>query len=152
MFRTDILRRSSGFRIDGPGEDWDLFLRMTEISRVANLDEILYLYRVHRKSTTVLNARRVGLRYAHACECARLRSAHGQETSFEDYCDRQKQRPFWRRWIAELDAYSLACYREGLNRIVNENPLSGHLRIILAAILSPERLMQRIRRAMRTVK
>jgi glycosyltransferase involved in cell wall biosynthesis len=152
MYRTDILQRSGGFRIDGAGEDWDLFLRMTELSRAANLDDILYLYRAHRNRTTVKQARKVRLRYAHACECARTRCAGGVETSFDDFCARQLMRPFWQQWAEKLEAYSSYCYREGLQRALNEGHVTGYLRIGLAATLSPRRLAQRVQRSMRSAR
>lgn len=55
MFRTKLLQKLGGYRIDGAGEDWDLFLRATEIGRCANLGEVLYLYRVHDSSTNAVS-------------------------------------------------------------------------------------------------
>src|SRR5919108_619266 len=53
MARTALLQQIGGYRIAGSGEDWDLFLRMGEISDLANLSEILHLYRVHAGSVSV---------------------------------------------------------------------------------------------------
>ena len=55
MIRAEVLKRLGGFRIAGYGEDWDLFLRLTEASGVANLNEILYFYRLNPQSTNLLN-------------------------------------------------------------------------------------------------
>ncbi len=56
MMRTDALRDIGGWR---PGYDWvedlDLFLRLTERGRVANLREPLYAYRRHVESVCFRN-------------------------------------------------------------------------------------------------
>ncbi len=57
---TVMMRKSSFLQIGGyraefkyGAEDYDLFLRMAEIGRLANLPEILLQYRLHFKSVTV---------------------------------------------------------------------------------------------------
>ena len=40
-FRTDLAKSVGGYRISGEGEDWDFFLRMSEITHLANFDEVL---------------------------------------------------------------------------------------------------------------
>ncbi|PYQ97187.1 MAG: hypothetical protein DMF96_15645 [Acidobacteria bacterium] len=47
MFRTEALRAVGGYRISGIGEDWDLFLRLGETTRLANLESRLYRWRIH---------------------------------------------------------------------------------------------------------
>jgi glycosyltransferase involved in cell wall biosynthesis len=152
MFRTKLLKACGGFRIYGAGEDWDLFLRMTELCRVANLDEILYLYRVHKGKTTTVQAEHVRLRYAHACECARVRCEGGVEKNFSDFCERQRTRPLWKRWAEQLDECASSIYREALQYILNGCPLKGYARLMLAAMLSPKRLAQRVQRAVRAAR
>lgn len=152
MFRTEVLQKAGGFRIDGAGEDWDLFLRITELSRVANLDEILYLYRIHRSSSTGVQAKHIGLRYAHACECARIRCLGGEEPTFDEFCVMQQKRPLWKQWIGNIDAHASACYREAMEEILNGIGWTGYLRLVLAVALSPGRLAQRASRTLRAVK
>lgn len=66
MYRTDIARAVGGYRaaID-LAEDSDLWLRMAERTRIANLPETLVLYRVHRESQT-------GRKQVRMAFCARL--------------------------------------------------------------------------------
>jgi hypothetical protein len=45
MLRTSIIRNIGGFRVAGSGEDWDVWLRMGEVSRLANLDQVLLVSR-----------------------------------------------------------------------------------------------------------
>lgn len=54
MMRTEILRRAGGYSADYPyTEDYELWLRMAEISRLANLPEPLLRYRLHLGSVSV---------------------------------------------------------------------------------------------------
>jgi glycosyltransferase involved in cell wall biosynthesis len=51
MMRREALERIGGYRVETePAEDLDLFLRLAEVGRVANLEETLLRYRVHLKS------------------------------------------------------------------------------------------------------
>ncbi len=51
MMRTSAIQRAGGYRPDRvPIEDLDLFLRLTEIGRAANLPDILLHYRQHLQS------------------------------------------------------------------------------------------------------
>ena len=56
MFRTSVFEQTGVFRIQGAGEDLDLFLRMTEHTQVANLDQVLCHYRLHASSTNAQQA------------------------------------------------------------------------------------------------
>ncbi len=53
MMRTETLRRVGGYRAEYyPSEDGDLFLRLAEIGRLANLPDVHLKYRLHPQSTT----------------------------------------------------------------------------------------------------
>jgi glycosyltransferase involved in cell wall biosynthesis len=67
MIRTDAIRRLNGYRVDYcPAEDFDLWLRLAEIGRLANLPEVLLSWRLHDKN--VGHAR-------HAAQLAMMRNA-----------------------------------------------------------------------------
>jgi glycosyltransferase involved in cell wall biosynthesis len=149
MFRTSVFERTGLFRIGGAGEDWDLFLRMTEETRVANLPQILCYNRMHRGSTNLRQARTVRLRYAHARECAGRRKASLPESDFEDFCERESQRPFWTRCADHLDQVSACQYRMALETILGGGAIGGYGRLLLASLLSPHRVAQRISRTLR---
>lgn len=53
MMRTEAVRKIGGYRDVKMGEDIDLFLRLAEVGRLANIPEILLQYRVHAKSITM---------------------------------------------------------------------------------------------------
>jgi glycosyltransferase involved in cell wall biosynthesis len=53
MMRTQTLRQIGNYRLEfEPAEDLDLFLRLAEVGRLANLGEVTLKYRMHLKSVT----------------------------------------------------------------------------------------------------
>jgi glycosyltransferase involved in cell wall biosynthesis len=53
MMRTQTLRQIGNYRPEfEPAEDLDLFLRLAEVGRLANLGEVTLKYRMHLKSVT----------------------------------------------------------------------------------------------------
>lgn len=73
MMRTAVLREVGGYRKAFEwAEDFDLWLRLAERGRLANLNEALVKYRLHRRSVSHLRAaeqrRRVDLALIEACD------------------------------------------------------------------------------------
>jgi glycosyltransferase involved in cell wall biosynthesis len=149
IFRTSVFEQTGVFRIHGAGEDVDLFLRMTEHTRVANLDEVLCHYRLHSSSTNSQQAEMLLRRYAHASECALLRERHLPESSFEEFCERQSRRSLWARKLEEMDLRSGVQYRRGVLDLLDGSRVRGYARFGVAALMSPQRLVQRALRAVR---
>ena len=58
MFRRYSLERVGGYRTEfEPAEDLDLFLRLAEVGRLANVESIVLEYRVHLRSVSLTRAR-----------------------------------------------------------------------------------------------
>ena len=150
MLRAGILKDLGGYRIAEGGEDWDFLLRLTEATRVTNLNEILYLYRLNPQSTNLRQAGLVHARIAHACDCAQRRSVNRAETSFEEFAAKQNQRPFWNRWVDLLDQAAATHYRKSMAEILDHESV-GYARLLVASALSPRRLVQRGRRTLRSL-
>jgi glycosyltransferase involved in cell wall biosynthesis len=150
LLRAQILKGLGGYRIAGGGEDWDFLLRLTEATRVANLNEIFYLYRLNPESTNSRQARLVHARIAHACDCAQRRSVNRAETSFEEFAAGQNQRPFWKRWPDLLDQAAATQYRKSMAEILDHESV-GYARLLVASALSPRRVLQRVRRILRSL-
>jgi hypothetical protein len=146
MFRAEVFRALGGFRIPGAGEDWDLFLRATEVTRVANIDALLYWYRIHLNNTNFRQARTLRLRYAHACDSARRRAEGQGELPFAKFVELQSAVPAWSAIAADLDQFSALQYRKALGEILDGRPAIGYARLAMAAGCSPGRLLQRLRR------
>jgi glycosyltransferase involved in cell wall biosynthesis len=149
MIRREVLARVGNYRIGGAGEDWDLFLRLTEATRVANMPDVLYLYRLHGSSTNVRKAAEMRVRYAHACATARARENGLPEPDFEAFSAEQARRPLLERVEEVLDARSSLLYRRGITDVLHGRKLGGYGRLALAAAVSPRRLAGRLRRALR---
>jgi glycosyltransferase involved in cell wall biosynthesis len=150
MFRAEILRQLGGYQIAGAGEDWDLFLRATEITQVANVDEPLYWYRIHLNNTNFQQARTLRLRYAHACDCARRRAEGLAKLSFSEFVDCQSSISIWRAIVDDLDQFSGLQYRKAIGEILDGRAARGYARLAMAAGCSPGRLLQRLRRQFRS--
>lgn len=149
MCRTSILREIGGYHTSGIGEDWDMFLRMGEVSRLANLKEVLYLYRVHPGSVSVRHLAQVRMRYAHACQCAQRRAEGRFEITFDEFLAEQCARRFWQRAAEVMDLYALAQYRRAVADILSPHWARGYARLAYAGLCSPRWTSQRISRAIR---
>jgi len=151
MCRTSRLKEIGGYRIDGIGEDWDLFLRMGEASKLANLEEILQLVRVHSGSVCGQSLPRIRGQIAFACHCAKRRAEGRPEITFDQFLAERRARPFWQRAVDQMDWYALSQYRRALSDILSAHPGSGYARLAWAALCSPRWTAQRIARTMRRI-
>jgi GT2 family glycosyltransferase len=91
MFRTDLARRLGGFRpAFRAAEDYDLWLRIAETAKIANLPEPLVDYRWHEENVTHRNA----IRQAFSVRLAQ-RAALGRRQSGRDPADGLAEPPDW---------------------------------------------------------
>jgi glycosyltransferase involved in cell wall biosynthesis len=102
MFRTDLARRLGGFRpAFRAAEDYDLWLRLAESTRIANLPEILVEYRWHGGNVTSRNA----IRQAFSVRLAQ-RSARARRETGKDPAGSLAIPPDWRAPIADASFYA----------------------------------------------
>ena len=146
MCRTDVLKTIDGYRIRGAGEDWDMLLRMAEVSRVANLRRILQAYRLHAHSATVLSAKIYNERYAHSCHCARLRANGKMEISFKAFMAKQRNKSVIWHACNTTDMYAKLQYRRALSEILGTHPATGWARLAWSGICYPPRSMHYFKR------
>jgi glycosyltransferase involved in cell wall biosynthesis len=143
MFRTDDLRRCGGYRVQGRGEDWDMFLRLCEVAAVANLPDKLYWWRLHRgnqdwrKMTTELFA------VKHAIACATARDSHRPEVSFESFLFAQS---LGKRWGNAIEARGAVHYRKSLCAFALHRRFAGCWHLLIAGVMCPRRAARRIAR------
>ena len=149
MCRTSILKKVGGFRVDGSGEDLDMWLRVGEVSKMANLDEILLAVRLHFLSVNVRHQAEIRARYAHSRHSAKRRAERQPELSYAEFLALYRARPFWQQWAETLDIYSNSQYRRALVEILDNNLARGYTRLAWAALCSPPRSIQRIFRVVR---
>ena len=147
--RASIIKKIGGFRVDGCGEDLDFWLRMGEISRLANLNEVLYGCRIHSASVNTRHQAEVQRRYAHARSCAQKRAIGQPELTYNEFLVQYSARPFWQRGVEVMDVYALGQYRRALAEILSSHRVRGYVRLIWAALCSPRWTAQRLSRAIR---
>ncbi|MBI3436795.1 MAG: glycosyltransferase [Proteobacteria bacterium] len=93
LFMASIARRLGGYRpAFEAAEDYDLWLRMAELGKVANVPEIVVQYRVHDRNVSTNNEIRQLFSTRLAQRAARLRRTTGV-----DPCDRLADPPDWNR-------------------------------------------------------
>jgi len=148
MFRTDALRRIGGYRVEDVGEDMDLYLRLCESCRAANLDQVLYAYRIHPDSINSRSSRRCRLHYDHARQNARCRARGRSEIPFEQFLARQKHKPRWRRWADRMDEFAFGQYRKAICEILDRRRIGGRIRLAFSACCSPSRTWGRLLRTL----
>jgi glycosyltransferase involved in cell wall biosynthesis len=146
MGRTELFRRLGGYWPDGVAEDWDLYLRMGEVSRLANLDRVLLSVRVHGASINGSRVREVRRRIGFACEQARRRRAGELPLEYHEYLASRQAAPLWQRLGERLDTYAMGQYRRALAETLGARPWCGYARLAWAALCSPSRTAQRLSR------
>jgi glycosyltransferase involved in cell wall biosynthesis len=149
MCRTSVIKDIGGYRVDTVGQDWDMFLRMGEASRLANVNTVLHLYRCHGRSANARHQLEVRTQHAYACHCARRRAEGRPEISFAEFLTEHRARPLWQRVAEAMDVHALAQYRRGLAEILSSHRVSGYTHMISAALCSPMWTAQRLSRSIR---
>jgi hypothetical protein len=126
-----------------------MMIRVGEASQLANLDEILHYYRVHRASLNGSSMYRVRLSIDYACELARRRERNLPEISVVQFEARRRARPVLERRLELLEHYALSQYRMAIADICGGRPIWGRLRLAWSAICSPGLTVRRIARMLR---
>ena len=142
--RTALLKQIGGYRISGCGEDWDMLLRIGEISRLANVDRVLYLYRLHPNSDNATKLAEIQVACAYASHNAIRRAKNCPETTYADFVAAQPAQSFWRHMADWVDRYAFTQYRRALLEVLSARKLRGYARLGWAAFWSPQRTWQRI--------
>ena len=147
VFRTEALRAVGGYRISGIGEDWDLFLRLGETTRLANLESRLYRWRIHPGNINLkkIATEQRGIRYARYC--ARRRQARLSEPDLQSFSMRAE--PVLERLQQFCKSLSLVHYRLALRSFGRGSGLQGGLHLTIASVLAPQRSIRRIAQMVR---
>lgn len=150
MMRTSVIQGINGYweyrELD---DDTDMMLRMGEAAQLANLDEPLYLYRVHQGSLSGSGMRRVRFSYEYSIELAQRRQLGRPPITPDEYRRIRESRPWYRRMLDPIDIHARCQYRIAVEEILGGRPLHGRARLAWAALCSPALTVQRIRRMLR---
>jgi glycosyltransferase involved in cell wall biosynthesis len=102
MFRTELVRRLGGFRpAFRAAEDYDLWLRIAETAKLANLPETLVAHRWHSENVTNRNA----IRQSFSVRLAQ-RSARARRDTGKDPADGLTSPPDWRAPATDASFYA----------------------------------------------
>ncbi len=149
MMRTELLKSIGGYWKKPLIDDWDMMLRMGEISQMANLDQVLLHYRVHTGSLNGTSMLRMHRHIQYAIDCAKRRQSGQPEREFSEFESQLGQRAWAERFSERLHVYAMTQYRLAVAEIQGHRPLLGRCRLAWAAACSPARALQRLRRILR---
>ena len=149
MLRTELLRQVGGYWTLPMGEEYDMMLRLGEVSQLANLDRVLLLYRVHQGSLTGKAMRLAQFRIALACELARRRRAGAPRITPEEFQALRDARPWLSRAVESFDIHARRQYRVAVAEMCGHHPLRGRARLAWAALCSPRLTVERVIRVVR---
>jgi hypothetical protein len=143
MMRTKVLIEAGGYRIKGIGEDWDMFLRLTEHTKVENLEGVFYYWRLHSANIKFGKTRteQLGIEYAKCC--AGIRNRGLAEIDLNDFV-RQRKRRLSTTISDALNTLALVQYRQALKELSENKKLLGGFRMAIGSALAPRRAARRV--------
>jgi hypothetical protein len=146
MFRMTLAQQIGGYWSLQLVDDWDFMLRMGEISRLANLERIVHLYRVHEASITGSGTRRMRLSIDFACELARRRAAGLPAITPEKFQIQRDGQGWCQRVRNAIDIYSRRQYRAAVAELYGAHRWRGTARLTWAAMCAPRLTIERLER------
>jgi glycosyltransferase involved in cell wall biosynthesis len=152
IFQTEAARSFGGYRIGGAGEDIDFCLRMIDCGRAANLQDVVYSYRIHESSIGMTRRADLHLGYSYAIECASCRRQGQPEPSFQGFKADWSKRSQGKRLLEKLDDIAEIHYRRGLIAARSGQFLAGPLHLFLATLLRPRSAINRFGTLLRRSK
>ena len=151
MMRTELVREVNGywpFRL--VAEDYDFFLRLGEISRLATIDRVLYHTRFHMASINGRGMLQMRRSVDYARDRAQRRHDKLREIYFEEFIDSRTEASLWRQSIEAIDAYARSQYRASVAEFCGGRPVIGYSRLAWAALCAPTLTLRRIFRTLRS--
>lgn len=142
MMRKSALESVGGYWDQGFGEEWDLFLRLSEVGKLANLDRHVLDYTFHQSGMNAsgMDAMRSGIALA---ICNYRRRAQGlKELDRDTYL---ADVGWWQHLCIRAQSRSLKAYRKSM-LVGTSNPMAGRLLLAPAALLWPPFAARRITR------
>lgn len=146
MMRTQLLREIGGYWKLRLIDDWDMMLRMTEITQAHNLNEVLHHYRVHRGSLNGSRMKEMRFAYDYSIDAAIRRQESRTSISPEEFRQSLSKRPLAARIFACLEIYARSQYRLAIADILGNAVWMGYTRLAIAALCQPGMAWARLKR------
>ena len=147
MFRTAAAIACGGYPTGVVGEDTDFCLRMCEMGRAANLDGVLFQYRLQVAQTSMARTKEVILVNQFAAYRASRRRKGLPAPTLDEFA---RNISLIGRWRLSIEAWELIQYRTGRILLASGRPLSGVLRLALLGLCRPASVFRRISDTIRT--
>lgn len=153
IMRISSIRKIGGYwdipRLD---DDTDMMLRMGEQTKLANIEDSLYLYRILQGSLSGASMRRVRFSYEYSIELSRRRLAGLPQITPEEYEKERASWPVLKKVLWQVDFHARCQYRRAVGEIFSGNRLVGGTRLAWSAFCSPSLTLQRLKRIFRRNK
>lgn len=150
MMKVDVARSVGGhwtaYRLY---EDIDLMLKMGEVSRLANIDQTLYHYRVVQSSLNGTGLEKIRFYDRYAVELSRRRLAGMPMISPEEFAEIRSAIPWWSKMFEQFELHARSQYRLATEEIFGGQQVRGRTRLAWAALCSPRLTIGRLKRMMR---
>lgn len=144
VFRKHLFEELHGYWDYNIAEDWDMFLRMGEIAKLENLDDVLLSYRFHTGS---INGRRIveaQLFNEYAAYLSTCRERNLPEIPYEEFLQQHRSSRWPMSWLFYSDSQSIGQYREAVAEIYGGHSFLGYARLMLSILMSPRRALRRL--------
>ncbi len=144
IMRRELFDRIGGYWEHNISEDWDLFLRLAEVSQLANQEHCFLAYRLHTGS---VNGRRIVAAQLHneyAAERYRRRQTSLPEINLDEFRRQHRSHQWPGSWQFLLDSHSIGQYREAIAELYSGRPWLGYSRLGLSMLMSPGRTLRRV--------
>jgi glycosyltransferase involved in cell wall biosynthesis len=142
MIRAAAIQQVGGYWEHGVSEDWDLFLRLAEQGRLANIDRTVLRYRFHDSGINASSMEKVRRNIRLAVENHRRRLAGKPELT---------PAQLWAeigplgRFDVRMQTRSLTLYRSALQAKASGRRATAAVSLLGAAALWPQQALHRIR-------
>lgn len=146
MIRTQTLRDVGCYWEFRLIDDWDMMLRMGEVSKLANLPDVMLHYRVHSGSLNGQSMVKMYRNIGYAIDCAQRRQSDRDLISYEEFLEYKDGQAVWVRWPERTHIFAMTQYRLATAEILGGRKLKGYSRLALSSLCSPSRTFHRLGR------
>jgi glycosyltransferase involved in cell wall biosynthesis len=147
MLKRDLMDKVGGYRIMGPGQDWDLFIRLSEFGRVGNVESILHFMRIDLSNTSYLHAPKSKYAHRHAILNYRNRRCGNPEIPYSDFVDDLSS------YISRIELVRLRFeavgekhYKNSIYYRLQGRAFMARWSLLLAAIYAPKKCVSAMRK------
>lgn len=144
IFRVEAARNVRT-RINGPGEDFDFYLRLAGLGEIENLGFCLHLARLDEGSVSFARAAEQQFEIDFAIACDRARSNDIPEPDLDSFHRSWVSRPIFKRIETHMRIWHKRCYRRSLMYHARGRTVLACSNLMAAAALRPASALYRIR-------